>query len=80
MNTKTFYLVSQRAAIERINRKLANESRQLRTSRSARAKQDLGRYYIIDFYRNWIVRKNIDMEELARELDCLATWEKVAPE
>jgi hypothetical protein len=31
----------------------------------------LGRRYVIDFSRNFIVDKDIDLEQLARELNCL---------
>jgi hypothetical protein len=75
-----FCAVSERAVIQRINRKLFPDHRRIKTSRSARAQQDLGRYYMVDFKRNFIVDKHIDLEDLAIELKCLAAWEKVVAE
>jgi len=36
---------------------------------------DLGRYYTIDTQRNFIVDRQVDLEELGRELKVLAEWE-----
>jgi cytochrome oxidase assembly protein ShyY1 len=69
--------VTERAVIQRVNRKLALEGQKLRTSRSARSIQDSGRYYIVDLRGNWLARKNVDVEKLARELEVLAGWESI---
>jgi hypothetical protein len=74
MNDKV--LVSQRAVLQRINRKLKPEDRKLKTSRSARAEQDLGRYYMIDFNRNWVVATDVNLDDLARELKVLGEWRR----
>jgi hypothetical protein len=67
--------VSERAVIQRINRKLKSDNEMVRKARgSARS---LGEYYVIDFNRNWITGQNVDIEELARELGVLREWETV---
>ena len=79
--------VSERAPIQRINRKLdcdrptARQSgsiEMLKTARGARAEHDLGRHYIIDLRGNVVLRKDVDIEELGRELGVLRPYEAVA--
>jgi hypothetical protein len=72
--------ISKRAAIARINRYYQREDSgyRLKTTRGQRWRNDLGDHYILDIYRNWIIEKHIDVEELARELEVLAAWETVA--
>jgi hypothetical protein len=67
--------VTERALIQRINRRLAKEDCQLRVSRGARAELELGRYYIIDPYRNVIENTHLGIEELGRELGCFGDFE-----
>jgi hypothetical protein len=74
---KTMAAVSLRALIQRINRKLALDDEKLKASRGARAIQDLGDYYILDFSRNVISAKYVDPESLGREMEVLAPWESV---
>ncbi|HUF67906.1 MAG TPA: hypothetical protein VMM79_04580 [Longimicrobiales bacterium] len=71
--------VTMDALIKRINRKLAPEYQAVRKSRE-RAKLDLGEYYILDTYRNFIVDTNIDPEDYARELRVMHDIETVEPE
>ena len=69
--------VSKRAVIGRINRKLKADMQMLRQARGWRAIQDLGEYYVIDFAKNWVADKDVDIEDFARKLDALKPWEKV---
>ena len=69
--------VTVSAIVKRINRKLAADYEKLRASRGARAEMDLGRFFIINVNRNFIVEKHVDVEELARRLNVLADWESV---
>jgi hypothetical protein len=32
---------------------------------------------VIDFSRNWVVERDVDVEDLARELELLEPWEAV---
>ena len=67
--------VSEPALVRRINRKLAPDLEQLRKSRGDYP--PLGDFWIRDCNRNFVVADHVDIEELARELGCLATWEKL---
>ncbi len=67
--------VSEQALIQRINRKLAPELQQLKKSRGEYPSR--GDFWILDCNRNFVVADHVDIEELARELGCLATWEKL---
>lgn len=70
--------VSERAIIQRINRKLKAERQQLKTTRGDRG--ELGNYYIIDSDRNYVVNGHIDLESYGRELGCLGLGEHVVYE
>jgi hypothetical protein len=73
----TMVPVSERALVQRINRKLWKESEVLKAARpNTRAVQDLGRYYVIDD-RNRVVRQHCDLEEMGRELGVLAAYERL---
>jgi hypothetical protein len=49
----------------------------LRATRGARAKSDLGRYYIVNFMRSWIVAHDVDPEAVGRELGVLEDYEQL---
>ncbi len=69
--------VSERALIQRINRKLAPELRGLKKSRGWRAEHELGKYWILDFHSNFADELDIDLEDYGRELGALKEWEKL---
>jgi hypothetical protein len=79
--------VSERALLQRINRKLATEDEMIRRARpvSAYVKEgypnpyphDLGKYYRIDFNRNFMIETDVDLEALGRKLGALAAWEEL---
>ena len=74
--------VSERAVIARINRKLKHDGRQLKTKRGRWREDISGPYYILDVDSNSVVsggqaRSRIDLEELARELEVLADYERM---
>ncbi len=65
--------VTRVALLARINRKLAEQGQQLMAARSARARFDLGDWYIrgeigIDLH-------HVDPVDLARGIGVLASWE-----
>ena len=62
--------VSESALIRRINRKLAPDLEQLRKNRGD------GDFWIHDCNRNFVIADHVDIEDLAKELGCLASWEK----
>jgi len=77
MAQRTKVPVSERALIQRINRKLRPDDEILKVARGARAEQDCGRYYIVDFRKNIMMTKDVDPEALARELGVLRDYEQV---
>ena len=66
--------VSDRALIQRINRKLAPEQ-QMKVARG-RAEMTLGRYYIVD--RHGVTAWNCDLAEWGREVGVLAPHEELS--
>lgn len=67
--------VTLRALTQRINRRLAQDGRQLRAARGGSS--DLGAYYIVDPDRGSVVTGNVDPEKLGRELGVLKSWERL---
>jgi hypothetical protein len=68
--------VSKRAVLARVNRRLRMNGELLKRSRGRYA-ADIGDYYVLDVGRNFIVRKHVDLESLAREIDALADYEQL---
>ena len=69
--------ISERALVQRINRKLKPENEQLRASRTPRMESSVGRYYVLDLRRNFISSQHVDPEALGRELGVLQPWEEL---
>lgn len=71
--------ITERALIQRINRKLGHDNQRLQTTRdTSRWIHDLGRYSIVDLQRNAICAQDVDLQELGKELGVLRAWETVA--
>lgn len=71
--------VSERALVARVNRKLARGNQQLRRGRQeAIGRHDLGWFFVVDVNGNYIVEKDVDLEELGRRLEVLKGWEQLA--
>jgi hypothetical protein len=73
---RTTVPVSTRALIARLNRRLKADGKMLKAARG-HAVLSVGRYFICNPERNWIVKERVDPEALARELGVLAAWERV---
>ncbi len=69
--------VTGRALIQRINRRLARDSKQLKTSRTANTQEMVGKYFVVDTFRNAVIDTNVDLEALGRKLEVLQAWEEV---
>lgn len=67
--------VSQKALMQRINRRLAEDGWVVRTSRSSRAVFDLGQHYVLDPSINNIIETHVDLEAFGHELGALRAWE-----
>jgi hypothetical protein len=77
--------ISQRALVQRINRKLAPQNQHLERNRSAAALDYSGLYCVIEGGKrgaHWrsrtLVRDHVDLEALGRELGVLASGETVS--
>lgn len=70
MTTKT--KISENALLARINRKVAGENQTVRRCREGSASfPTLGRFYLIDAYRNAVEAMHLDLELLGRELGAI---------
>jgi hypothetical protein len=72
--------ISQRALLQRINRKLAKEEKKLLTSRSNAKKQEFGNFYIVDINLNNVIQAHIDLEVLGQDLHAIKKGEKYSEE
>jgi hypothetical protein len=82
LNRRAFYSqkrvpISERALVQRINRKLAAQGEVLKKTRGARAIQELGDYYVLDLHRNLLLNKDVDPVELAKVLRVLRRFERI---
>jgi len=71
--------ISKAALIARIRRALRNQGENLKITRGMKYRHDLGDYYVQDNNR-LIVQKDVDLVELGRELEVLASSETVEEE
>jgi hypothetical protein len=80
--TKT--MVTERALLQRVNRKLAPKEQKVRRNRPfydgprelGRAHYtELGRFYVVDTARNTIDEMDINLEEIGRELGAMGACE-----
>ena len=69
--------LSKRALFQRVKRRLLKDGEVLKTARGERAQADVGEYYTVDLHGNFIVEKDVDLEEKGRSLKVLATYERV---
>jgi hypothetical protein len=72
--------VTERALVQRINRRLAKDFETLKAARGGRWRSTTGDYYVVDLQRNAIARTNVDPEALGRELGVLHAYERVVEE
>jgi hypothetical protein len=70
--------ITERALIQRINRKLATDDKRLLVSKpSSRWLDTTGRHYMVDVATNSNVDYHVDVEALGRELKVLKDWEEL---
>lgn len=68
--------VSKQTLIRRINRKLAPDTRVLKTTRATNRRRDaLGEYYVIHECFNAVTDKHVDLEAFGRGIGCLGAYE-----
>ena len=71
--------VSERALLQRINRKLVGDQECVKKSRGA-ATQDLGDYYRLDLQKNSVVESDVDIDVMGRKLGVLHEFEVLKEE
>lgn len=68
--------LTTRAVEARINRKLARDHQKLCKARpDSRLHSNVGRYYVLDTYRNEVMWMNVNLLNFANELNVIAQWE-----
>jgi hypothetical protein len=73
-------LVTERALIERIRRKLRKEGLSFFKNTRGPNMENLGKFYTVDMNRNCIKFTVHDLEKFARENGFLKPFEAIAPE
>jgi hypothetical protein len=85
--SKSKVQITERALIQRLNRRLAHDGWKLLTARgywNGRDKRysytntDIGRHYIVDLFQNTLLWMKVDLEWWGRKLNVLAPWEVLA--
>jgi hypothetical protein len=79
--TTQYVPVTERALVQRINRALAKAGRHghiMKKTRGMSAQLDLGRFYVLDIDRNFVVRSHVDLESLGRQLEVFHAYEVLA--
>jgi hypothetical protein len=77
--------VSERALYARINRALAagrllgDNDLRLKKTKGAKARQDLGDFFVLNTRRNYVMHhyKDVDLEELGRDVGAIGEWEEL---
>lgn len=70
--------VSKRALLQRVNRALVKENARLKSCReTAMQYETLGDFYRVDEEHNCIVKKDVDLVSIAKELGVIADWERL---
>ena len=75
---KTKVQITERALMQRIQRKLKHQDELLRKNASLRWQTDLGDFYIVDANRNILLSAHHNLEQLGRELGALRPYEELA--
>lgn len=69
--------ISERALLQRLNRKLASEQLILKKTRGEKLVREVGDYFLLDLHRNRIAEKDVDLAAMGRERGVLQPWEIV---
>jgi hypothetical protein len=72
--------VSERALLQRLNRRLRDEGIVIKKARGERAQLQVGDYFALKIVGNYIVDKDCDLEELGKQHGALQGWEEMAHE
>jgi hypothetical protein len=69
--------LTARAVLQRVNRKLTAEQRQLRAAHG-NERNTLGDFYVVDLRGGGVCDADVDLEKLARKLGVMREWETLA--
>ena len=70
--------ISERALLQRINRRLKPDLQAVKTVRDVgRRRLDYGFFYRVDYRMNAVLDHHLDLEEMGRDLGVLKPWEEV---
>jgi len=75
------HTISENAVVKRLNRKLYAENQVVRKNRGLAANWNSDPFYVLNWRMNLVISEKLtlqDLEDMAREYDCLAEWESVA--
>jgi hypothetical protein len=64
-------VISKRALVQRINRKLILDDQQIRAVPGGNLELGVGKYFLVDVRKNLITRTHVDLNELGREIGVL---------
>ena len=67
--------VTERSVVARVNRRLASDGEQLKPARSERVRAQVGDWYVLNVKAKGVVREDVSLEVIARELGALRDWE-----
>lgn len=70
--------VSEKALIQRINRRLAREGEKLRKNSNPRHFMDVGWHYVVDVRSGYFEARINNLEQYGREVGALGTNERLA--
>ena len=71
-------MISERALLARINRKLKQDNEKLRKCKvDSRGYSYLGDYYAVDLNRNTVTDTHVDLSEWGKEMKVLADFEQL---
>jgi hypothetical protein len=74
---RSYYMVSERALMARVNRSLADSHEMVKKARGEYARRELGEFYLLNFFHNRIMHQDLDLEDYAREIKVLFPYEKL---
>ena len=70
--------ITERALMQRINRKLRAHDEVLRKARGMQLLADVGEFYRVNVRGNWVAQKFVDPQDFARRLGVLQEDEQLA--
>jgi hypothetical protein len=70
--------VTERSVVARVNRRLQANGEMLKPARGEQVRAQVGDWYVLDVKAKGVVREDVNLEAIARELGALKDWEVVS--